>query len=118
MVAIAFANATIRELALMKQFNEFRSHQLSTITLIILCWIYTWFIFPYLQIQNAKQAFLTGLVWVLLTIAFELLLGVLTGKSWEFLLRDYDIARGRIWVLFLVSLLITPFVIYIVRKGF
>lgn len=118
MIAIAFANATIRELALMKQFNEFRSHQLSTITLILLCSIYTWFIFPYLQIQNAKQAFLTGIIWVLLTMTFEFLLGILTGKSWEYLLRDYDIAGGRIWVVFLVCLLVAPFIIYVLRKDF
>ena len=118
MIVIAFANATLRELVLMKQFNEFRLHQLSTITLIVLCFIYAWFVFPFLQIQNVKQAFLTGIIWLLLTVAFEFFLGRLSGKSWEYLLRDYDVAGGRIWPLFLFFLLMMPYITYILRKDF
>lgn len=118
MIVIAFANGTLRELVLMKQFNEFRSHQLSTITLIVLCFIYTWFVFPFLQIRNLKQAFLAGVVWLLLTVAFEFFLGRMSGKSWEYLFRDYDVARGRIWPLFLFLLLMMPYLTYLLRKGF
>ena len=46
MIAIAFANATLRQLVFIKHFKELQAHQLSTCTLIILCSIYVWFIFP------------------------------------------------------------------------
>ena len=116
MIAIAFANATLRELVLIKHFSEFKAHQLSTISLIILCSIYIWFVFPLLNIQNSKQAFLIGFVWMLLTIAFEFSLGRLTNKSWEYLFQDYNLFAGRIWLLFLFSLFVLPYLIYMVKN--
>jgi hypothetical protein len=115
MIVLAFANATLRELVFVKQFGEFRAHQLSTITLIILCSIYIWFVFPLLDIQNSRQAFLIGFVWVLLTVAFEFSLGRLTNKSWEYLFRDYNVFAGRIWLLFLFCLFLLPYVFYALR---
>ena len=115
MIVLAFANATIRELVFIKRFSKFRAHQLSTITLIILCSIYIWFVFPVLDIQNSEQAFLIGFVWVLLTVAFEFSLGRLTNKSWEYLFRDYNIFAGRIWLLFLICLLILPYLFCVFR---
>ena len=115
MIAIAFANAALRELIFLKHFSEFRAHQLSTITLIILCSVYVWLVSPALHIQNNKQALLIGFVWVLLTVAFEFSLGRLTNKSWEYLLRDYNIFAGRIWLLFLITLFLLPYVFYALK---
>jgi len=117
MILIAFANATLRELVFIKQFSEFRAHQLSTITLIILCSIYVWFVFPLLNIQNSEQALLIGFIWVLLTVAFEFSLGRLTNKSWEYLLRDYNLFAGRIWLLFLMCLFILPYIYFLIKKS-
>jgi len=116
MIAIAFANAALRELIFLKHFSEFRAHQLSTITLIILCSVFVWLVSPALHIQNNKQALLIGFVWVLLTVAFEFSLGRLTNKSWEYLLRDYNIFAGRIWLLFLITLFLLPYVFYALKN--
>ena len=115
-IAIAFANAALRELIFLKHFSEFQAHQLSTITLIILCSVYVWLVSPALNIQNNKQAFLIGFLWVLLTVAFEFSLGRLTNKSWEYLLRDYNIFAGRIWLLFLITLFLLPYVFYALKN--
>ena len=84
MILIAFANAALRETLLMKHFHEARAHQLSTVSLILLCTVYIWFILPVLKFQNAGQAILTGFIWMMLTIIFEFVLGRLSGKSWNF----------------------------------
>jgi len=97
MIVIAFANATIRQLFFIRYFNELRAHQLSTITLIILCTIYIGFVFPFLNIQSNKQALLIGIIWVVLTVLFEFSLGRLTNKTWAYLLQDYNIIAGHIW---------------------
>ena len=115
MIILAFANATLRELVFIKHFSESAAHQLSTLSLIIFCAIYTWFILPSLNIQNTVQAFLAGLIWVILTIAFEFALGRLTNKSWEFLLADYNLLAGRIWPIFLLVLFFLPFIVYSIR---
>jgi hypothetical protein len=116
MIVLAFANATLRELVFVKHFSELLAHQISTITLIILCSIYVSFVFPLLNIQNSKQAFLIGFFWVLLTVAFEFSLGRLTNKSWQFLFQDYNLFAGRTWLLFLIVLLLLPYLFYVLRN--
>jgi hypothetical protein len=116
MIGIAFANASLRQWVLVKYMSELRAHQLSTITLIILSSIYTAIIFRFLPIQNSKQAFLAGGIWVLLTILFEFSLGRLAKRSWSYLLQDYNIAAGHIWPLFLLCLFILPWVFYLLKK--
>jgi hypothetical protein len=116
MIVIAFANAALRQLVFVKYFSDLRAHQLSTITLIILCSIYVWFVFPFLHIQNGKQAVLIGFVWVVLTVLFESLLGLLANRSWESVLQDYNLAAGRIWPIFLICLFLLPYIFYVVKN--
>lgn len=116
MIVIAFINATLRQLVFVKHVSELKAHQLSTITLIILCSLYVWIIFPFLNIQNAKQALLTGLLWTILTITFEFTLGRLTSKSWSYLLEDYNVITGHIWLLFIIYLFLLPYLFFIIRK--
>ena len=116
MIVIAFANATLRQLVFIKYFNELRAHQLSTITLVILCAIYIGFVFPFLSVQNSKQSILIGFAWVVLTILFEFSLGRAVNRSWESLLQDYNISAGRIWLLFLLCLFLLPYTFYVLKK--
>jgi len=117
MIAIAFANATLRELVFIKHYSELRAHQLSTLTLIILCAVYVWFVFPLLHVQNPKRALLIGFIWVLLTVAFEFSLGRLTNKSWEYLFRDYNLFAGHIWLIFLFFLFILPYLFFLIKNN-
>lgn len=117
MIAIAFANAALREIVLIKHYSDLRAHQLSTLTLIVFCSIYVWFIFPVLDIKSPRQAILIGLGWTLLTVAFEFTLGRMTNKSWEYLFRDYNLKEGRIWVLFLLSLTFLPYLVFVFRAA-
>jgi hypothetical protein len=116
MIVIAFANAVLRQLLFIKYFNELRAHQFSTITLIILCSIYAGFVFPFLNVQSSKQALLIGFIWVVLTVMFEFSLGRLTKKTWTYLLQDYNIMAGHIWLVFLFCLFVLPYVFYILKK--
>lgn len=116
MIAIAFINAALRELVLIKHFSNLRAHQLSTLTLIILCAVYIWFISPRLAIRDAGTGVFAGLLWVTLTVAFEFTFGRLSGKSWAQLLHDYNLMEGRLWPVFLFCLLLLPWVVYMLRS--
>jgi hypothetical protein len=116
MIVIAFVNATFRQLIFIKHMNELRAHQLSTITLIVLCSVYVWLIFSFLHLPNSAQAFVAGALWVFLTILFEFTLGLLSGRSFAYLLRDYNLQEGRVWTFFLIWLFILPYLNYIIRK--
>jgi hypothetical protein len=75
MIVLAFANAMLRELVIKKHYREFRAHQLSTLSLSILCCVYVWIVYPMLYIHNPRQTLLIGLVWIGLTMMFEFTLG-------------------------------------------
>jgi hypothetical protein len=117
MIVLAFANATIREVVLVRYFNNTHSHQVSTITLLILCAIYTSFILKFLLIKNSKQAFIIGFLWVVFTVIFEFLLGRLTNKSWPTLLEQYDVTGGHLWPVFLIGLFFLPYFFYRIKRA-
>lgn len=116
MIAIAFANATLRELVFTKRFSEILSHQLSTLTLILFCAVYVRMVFVQLDIGSAKQALMIGFVWMMMTVIFEFTLGRLTNKSWEYLLQNYNILTGHIWPVFLLALFLLPYLFYVLLK--
>ena len=116
MIILAILNGTLRQLFLVKYYSELAAHQLSTITLIVLCSIYVVVVFPFLTVQGSKQALLIGFVWVMLTVLFEFSLGRLTGKSWAYLLRDYDLMAGHIWPVFLICLLLLPYIFFCIKS--
>lgn len=114
---IAILNAAIREKLLVRFLDEQRSHQLSTILLIILIAIYTWIIYPWLKIDIENDAWFTGFIWLLLTIAFEFLAGRYVFKNpWDRLFADYDLTRGRLWGVFLISLVLLPYIIFYLHQ--
>jgi hypothetical protein len=59
---------------------------------------------------------LAGLLWLVLTLVFEFGFGRWRGKSWEQLLADYDLAKGRLWVLIPVFTSLAPYIFYRLRK--
>lgn len=115
MIALAFANATLRELIFVKHLNNLRAHQLSTLTLAFLCGFYIWIVFRFLPIRSAGQAFIPGGVWVVLTVLFEFSLGRAVNRSWQSLLADYNLPDGRIWIVFLLFLFFFPYLTFILR---
>jgi hypothetical protein len=62
-------------------------------------------------LQDRWTGLRVGMVWLALTLAFELALGSLQGLSMGEMLAEYDITRGRLWPLIpLTALLAPPFV--------
>ncbi|MEW6447103.1 MAG: hypothetical protein AB1426_03305, partial [Bacillota bacterium] len=54
-----------------------------------------------------------GLIWLVLTVAFEFGFGhFVMGHSWSRLLHDYNLLKGRLWVLVLLWVAIAPYVFY------
>lgn len=116
MIVLAVGNGTLRQFVLLPHMNELKAHQLSTIILILLCAVYITFIYPVLSLQNSSQAIWLGALWILLTILFEFTLGRLAGRSWAYLLNDYNLLTGHIWLIFLLFLLLFPYALFIVKQ--
>lgn len=115
-VIIAFANATIREAVYKRYVGELATHQISTLTMCILVGLYVWGLSRYLQLQSPGQAIGVGLVWLVMMILFETVLGrYVLGNPWSQVLRDYNVLEGRLWPLALLWVTLSPYVFYRIK---
>ena len=112
-IPIAIFNGILRESWYTQFLNELHAHQLSALSFMLLFGIYVWLILDWLKLSSSKEALLLGLLWVVLTVAFEFLFGhFVMGNEWSTLLHDYNLIAGRVWVMVLVWIAIAPIMIF------
>ena len=109
LLVLAIANAGLREALITPAMGASAGHVISTITLcaaiLVLSWLTIWWIRP----QSPREAWIIGALWLSLTVAFEFLAGhYLFGNPWSRLIEDYNVLRGRVWVLVLVTTALAP----------
>jgi hypothetical protein len=113
MPIIGIVNGAVREFTYKKALGELRAHQVSVASGIILFGLYVWILSLRWKIGSAAQAVAIGLIWLVLTIAFEFVFGhYVMHNPWSRLLHDYNILEGRIWVLVLLWITVAPYVFY------
>lgn len=115
MLLIAIANGILRESVFKKFLENLAAHQLSTFTLLVFFATYIWFVVGKWPPASVTQAMLIGLMWLVLTLCFEFGFGRYRGNSWETLLEDYHLLKGRLWVLVPIWVSIAPYVYYKLR---
>jgi hypothetical protein len=116
MLLIAIANGALRQTTFAKVMPELRAHQLSTLIGSVLIGLFIWFVIRRWPPSSGRQALRIGLVWLLLTVAFEFVMGlVLTHKPLAQVLNDYNLFAGRVWSLFLIWLALAPWVFFRLR---
>lgn len=112
MLLIAILNGIARDLWYKKYLGELRAHQLSTVTFIIFLGIYIGCIVRRFPPGSGAEAWKAGLLWLILTLAFEFGFGLIRGNSLDKLLADYNIVKGRLWLLIPLWLLMAPYFFY------
>jgi len=113
LMVIAIINGSIRHYLIEPKISELRAHQISCITAIFLFGLFTYLVSRYYPIQSNAQAWTIGLLWLIMTILFEFGFGHYVMKHpWSRLLADYNILKGRLWVLVLVYTTISPYLLY------
>jgi hypothetical protein len=116
MLVIAVANGALRQATFAKVMPELRAHQLSTLIGAVLMGLFIWFVVRTWPPTSSRHAILIGLVWLLLTVAFEFFMGlVLAHRPLSQVLDDYNLLAGRVWVLFLIWLALAPWVFFRIR---
>jgi hypothetical protein len=105
----ASTNGAIREAWLIPNLGDPIGRAISTLMLTILIVLLTWSTIRWMDPQSNREAWLIGNVWVVLTLAFEFGAGhYLFGKPWNELIQDYDLSRGRIWIVVLLTTAVAP----------
>jgi hypothetical protein len=71
-----------------------------------------------MKLKNVAQAFAVGAFWLALTLVFEFGFGrFVQGKPWSDLLDAYTFARGNLWPLVLLVILLSPPVVHRLRAA-
>ena len=104
----AVANGGIREAVLVPRVGAATGHVLSSISLATIILVVTTATITWIGPANAAEARTIGIAWLLMTVAFEFGFGLARGVTLQALLADYNILRGRIWLLVLVSTCLAP----------
>ncbi|RYY89865.1 MAG: hypothetical protein EOO15_04925 [Chitinophagaceae bacterium] len=112
MLLIAIFNGTLRDLGYKKWMGDLAAHQLSTVTLMVFFAFYIRFVVLRFPPASEVQALAIGLFWVALTLAFEFGFGRYRGHPWAELFADYNLLRGRLWVLIPVWVGIAPYLFH------
>lgn len=113
MIVIAILNGALRQGIYVTFLDNLAAHQLSVVSGILFFAIYIWIITRKWKIKSSKESIQIGLIWLLMTIVFEFLFGhFVMGHSWEKLFYDYNILEGRLWMVVLIWITISPFIFY------
>ena len=113
-VVVAKLNAVIREQILTPMIGQGLALPFSGVLLSILIFLITLGVVPFLNIYYSLGFWRVGIVWVLLTLIFEFVLGhCIIGNSWDSVLAIFNITEGNFFIL---VLLITAFSPYIAAK--
>lgn len=82
---------------------------------VVLVCVVAWTTLDWIGPPRPRQRFAIGLVWVALTVAFEIGLGRALGYSWSRIAADYDPRAGGVMPFGLFAMLVLPLVVDVVR---
>lgn len=113
MLIVAIANGAARDLVYGKSISELAAHQLSSLTSIVLLGAVIFAFVRFGPVASERQAVLTGLLWLALTVAFEFLFfHFVGGHPWAELLANYNLLKGRLWPLVLLWVAAAPWIFF------
>jgi len=117
-LVIAFGVGAVREGLLRPRIGEAKAHVTGTLIAVAFMILV---IYAFIQRVHGScsmtDLILIGVLWLVMTVAFEFgFFHFVMGKPWEALLADYNVLRGRIWVLVLATVLLGPIIVGTLMK--
>lgn len=105
----AIANGTLRQYLINPAIGSAWGHVLSTVLLCAIILAINWASIRWIGPTDAGQAWTIGVVWLVMTLAFEFGMGHFISRiSWAEMLADYNVLKGRVWVFVPLVVLIAP----------
>jgi hypothetical protein len=108
----AITNGAFRAFVLQPVFGETVARMISCFMLITILLLISYYSLDRTKLKfSDKEILVIGAMWLALTLLFEFGWGhFVIGRSWDELLLDYDILKGRLWVLVLMFTLLAPLI--------
>jgi hypothetical protein len=117
LLAAMVGNGTIRVLAMEPRLGEHLARQAASLTGCIVILALTAVFLGWIGAVTTRALFAVGALWLALTLGFELLVGrYVSGASWESLLADYDVGKGRLWPMVLIVVFLAPWLVSRARR--
>lgn len=110
LLIVAIVSGGLRESLLKSRIGELRAHQVGT---VLVCVIFFGLIALFVRWTNPseREALFIGGLWVGMIILFEaFMVRVWMGKPWSTVFADYNVVKGRLWVLVLITTLFGPWI--------
>ena len=101
-------HGAVREVFIAPVIGDLRARQLGVLVGSILVFAVAWLTARWMAARTRRMQATAGAMWVLLTLAFEFLLGRALGFGWDRILEDYNPARGGFMLLGLAFMGIAP----------
>lgn len=115
MVFVAILNGLVRDELLTPSMGGSWALAVSGLTLSCLVLIVAYLLIPFIGIVRAGAYPLIGLLWAMLTLAFEYLFGhYVVGKTWHEIGQIFNLANGD---LFIVVVIVTAFSPWLAAKS-
>lgn len=96
---VAMANGLFRETVLAPLLGARLALLLSGVLLCALVLLVTWLLVPWLGSHCARLYVGIGLLWMTLTLAFEIAFGrYVAGKAWRDIFQVFDVSNGDLFV--------------------
>lgn len=91
--------------------GDFRARQIAVFSGAVIILTIAYFFAEWIRAENCSQLFAVGILWFVLTISFEILLGkFVLNLSWERIASDYDIFQGGLLPIGLLVLIFSPLI--------
>lgn len=117
MLAVSVANGAARDFTYGRYLDELAAHQVSTASGILLLGAVIWGFGKLVPPSSGREAVAIGLLWAALTVAFEFLFfHFVGGHSWSELLANYNVLKGRVWVLVVLWVAGAPYLFFRFRS--
>ena len=115
-IPLAILNGGLREAFLTPRLGETCAQPVSGIILLILLFLISFIFIPRIGKGTPKTYWKIGILWVILTIVFETILGLAMGDTFTELLKAYDITTGNLWFLIVLSTGIMPWLVAKIKR--
>jgi hypothetical protein len=117
LIAAEVLHGIARAIFLVPHVGEFRSNQLGVFTGSLIILVIALLFVRWLGATRSSQLLGIGVLWLVLTLAFEFLFGhFVIGASWERLLADYNVPEGGLLPFGMVVLTLSPWIAGKVRE--
>jgi len=107
-IPLAILNGALREAFLTPWLGESYAQPASGMILCLLIFIVSLVFIPRIGKGKQQTYWKIGILWIVLTLVFETILGLAMGNSFGELLKAYDITTGNLWLLVVLFIGIAP----------